>query len=164
MFLGGEMSVQNGLEIAGRSLGSMPQYGSKEILLLVGSLSTSDPGDVLCETLPTLKKANIRVSCISLVAEMYVCKRISDDTGGIMGVCLDGGHLRDLIMGQCVPPPSIMSATQDGKNNNSKGGSDTNNKYCEFVQMGFPTRESADIPGLIHATRDKKVRTSIGIF
>ena len=149
---GGEMSLQNGLEVAGRSLGHMPNYGSREIVLLVGALSTSDPGDVLCETVPRLKQARIRVSCIALVAEMYVCKRIAEVTGGIMGVSLDGGHLRDLIMGQCVPPPTTLSEKEQQQQN----GKDRNKK-CEFVQMGFPTRDNSDVPSLIHVTRDKKV-------
>ena len=147
---GGEMSLQNGLEVAGRSLGHMPNYGSREVVLLVGALGTSDPGDVLCETLPRLKQAKIRVSCVALVAEMYVCRRITEVTGGIMGVSMDGGHLRDLIMGQCVPPPAILSEMEQSEETGR-------NKCCEFVQMGFPTRETSDIPSLIHVTRDKKV-------
>jgi len=46
----GDFSLQNGLEVAGRSLGHMPKYGSREVLLLVGALSTCDPGDILLET------------------------------------------------------------------------------------------------------------------
>ena len=151
---GGEMSLQNGLEVAGRSLGHMPNYGSREVAIIVGALSTSDPGDILCETLPRLKQARIRVSCVALVAEMYVCRRITEVTGGIMGVSMDGGHLRDLIMGQCVPPPAILS--EQDQFNDADG-----NKCCEFVQMGFPIRESADVPSLIHVTRDKKVRSNV---
>jgi len=155
---GGEMSLQNGLEVAGRSLGHMPNYGSREVVLLVGALSTSDPGDVLCETLPRLKQAKIRVSCVALVAEMHVCKRITEVTGGIMGVSMDGGHLKDLIMSSVVPPPAIVSDEDEDQQAEKDG-----NKYCEFVQMGFPTRETSDVPSLIHVTRDKKVNYLLSI-
>eukprot|EP00957_Ditylum_brightwellii_P188303 14335713-Ditylum_brightwellii.AAC.1 len=67
---GGEFSLQNGLEVAGRSLGHMPRYGSREIVILCAALSTCDPGDVLVETLPRLIGAGVRVSCVALSAEM----------------------------------------------------------------------------------------------
>ena len=47
---GGEFSLQNALEVAGRSLGHMPKYGSREIIALCGALSTCDPGDILIDT------------------------------------------------------------------------------------------------------------------
>ena len=49
---GGVFSLQNGLEVAGRSLGHMPRYGSREVLVVLGGLATCDPGDVLADTLP----------------------------------------------------------------------------------------------------------------
>ena len=57
-----EFSLQNGLEVAGRILGHMPRHGSREVLVVVGALSTCDLGDVLVETMPRLIKTNIRVS------------------------------------------------------------------------------------------------------
>lgn len=52
---GGEFSIQNGIEVAGRSLGHQPKHGSREIVIVCGALSTCDPGYVLTETLPRLK-------------------------------------------------------------------------------------------------------------
>ena len=48
----GEFSLQNGLEVVGKSLGYMPRNGSREVLIVVGALSTCDLGDVFLETLP----------------------------------------------------------------------------------------------------------------
>ena len=135
---GGVFSLQNGLEVAGRSLGHMPRYGSREVLVLMGGLATCDPGDVLVDTLPRLRAANVRVSTVALQAEVHVCRRIADATGGIMGVCLDRGHLRDLILGQCTPPPA-------------KPGDDNQVRKCDFVQMGFPPHRTDDVPSLVHA-------------
>lgn len=56
---GGEFSLQNGIEVAGRSLGHQPRHGSREIVIVCGALSTCDPGYVLTETLPRLKGAYI---------------------------------------------------------------------------------------------------------
>lgn len=139
---GGEFSIQNGLEVAGRSLGHQPRYGSREIVVLFGALSTCDPGNLLTETLPRLQAANIRVSAFALSAELHVCRKLAEETGGVMGVCLDKGHFRDwLIGGQCTPPPALQRLEVG----------------CEMVRMGFPTRVSGDVPTLVHATRDTKI-------
>mmetsp|Transcript_14705 Transcript_14705/g.16826 ORF Transcript_14705/g.16826 Transcript_14705/m.16826 type:complete len:465 (-) Transcript_14705:412-1806(-) len=143
---GGEFSLQNGLEVAGRSLGHQPRHGSREIVVVVGALSTCDPGNVLTETLPRLQSANVRVSTLALSAELHVCRKLAEETGGIMGVCLDKAHFRDwLLGGQCTPPPKDM------KRGIANG--------CEMVHMGFPTRTSEDVPTLVHATRDTKLLT-----
>jgi transcription initiation factor TFIIH subunit 2 len=140
---GGEFSLQNGLEVAGRSLGHQPRHGSREILILCGAMSTCDPGHVLTETLPRLKAASIRVSTLALSAEMHVCRKVADVSGGSMGVCLDKAHMRDWLLGQCVPPPALRQQQRDF--------------CCEMVQMGFPSRTKSDIPTLVHATRDTKL-------
>jgi len=147
---GGEFSLQNGLEVAGRSLGHQPRHGSREVVVICGALSTCDPGNVLTETLPRLKAAKIRVSTIALSAEMHICRKVADESGGSLGVCLDKAHLRDWLLGQCIPPPALKDEYE----------SETNT--CEMVPMGFPTRTKADIPTLVHASRDTKLlaRTS----
>jgi transcription initiation factor TFIIH subunit 2 len=140
---GGEFSLQNGLEVAGRSLGHQPRHGSREILIVSGALASTDPGHLLTETLPRLKAANIRVSTLALAAEMHVCRKVAEETGGSLGVCLDKAHLRDWLLGQCVPPPALKRQHQDFA--------------CEMVKMGFPARSKWDIPTLVHATRDIKL-------
>jgi transcription initiation factor TFIIH subunit 2 len=141
---GGEFSLQNGLEVAGRSLGHQPKHGSREVVLLFGALSTCDPGNILTETLPRLNAASVRFSAFALAAELYVCRKLAQETGGVMGVCLDKGHFRDwLLGGQCVPPPITANHRQ------ASG--------CEMVLMGFPTRTSDPVPTLVHATRDSKL-------
>jgi len=140
---GGEFSLQNGLEVAGRSLGHQPRHGSREILIICGALSTCDPGHILTETLPRLMAANIRVSTFALSAELHICRKIAEVTGGAMGVCLDKGHMRDWLLEQCVPPPAIRKELLEFG--------------CEMVQMGFPTRTKSEIPTLVHASRDTKL-------
>jgi len=139
---GGEFSLQNGLEVAGRSLGHQPRYGSREVVVLSAALSTCDPGNILTDTLPRLQAAGVRVSAFSLAAEMYILHKVAEETGGVVGVCLDKPHFRDwLLTGQSVPPPCLRQEDFG----------------CEMIEMGFPTRVSADVPTLVHATRDTKV-------
>jgi transcription initiation factor TFIIH subunit 2 len=137
---GGEFSLQNGLEVAGRSLGHQPRHGSREIVLVTAALSTCDPGYVLTETLPKLQQANIRVSCIALSAEMHICHKLAESTAGTMGVCLDLQHFRDWLMAQCTPPPTNKTEKLRG---------------CEMIPMGFPSRTSQEVAELVHAGRQK---------
>lgn len=144
----GQFSLQNGLELAGRSLGHMPRHGSREVVVIVGSLSTCDPGDVLSETLSKLNRANVRVSCIALTAEMYVCRKITEECQGTMGVALDSNHFKELMLAQCIPPPCMM---------NDDAEKVEMTKTCDFVHMGFPTRESSDIPSMIHSSSGREL-------
>jgi transcription initiation factor TFIIH subunit 2 len=145
MAQGGEFSLQNGLEVAGRSLGHQPRHGSREIVVIVAALSTCDPSYILTDTLPKLKQANIRVSCIALLAELHICRKLAESTAGTMGVCLDLQHFRDWLMAQCTPPPTTAGA------DNVRG--------CEMIPMGFPSRTSQDVAELVHASRQKTLLT-----
>ncbi|KAL9183450.1 hypothetical protein ACHAXT_004306 [Thalassiosira profunda] len=140
--VGGEFSLQNGIEVAGRSLGYAPRYGSREIIVISSALATCDPGDILGETLPRLLHAGIRVSTISLQCEVHICKKLAEATGGVAGVCLNTGHLRDLVMGHAIPPPVHAS----------KEGGAAHEVTCEFVEMGFPSRQGGDVPILVHSS------------
>lgn len=42
----GEPSLQNSLELATKLLKLLPSHASKEILVIVGALTTCDPGDI----------------------------------------------------------------------------------------------------------------------
>lgn len=137
---GGEFSLQNCLEVAGRSLGHQPRHGSREIVLVTAALSTCDPGYILTETLPRLQQANIRVSCIALSAELHICRKLAESTSGTMGVCLDLQHFRDWLMAQCTPPPTDNTDKHRG---------------CEMIPMGFPSRTSQEVAELVHAGRQK---------
>lgn len=137
----GEFSLQNGLEVAGRSLGRMPRHGSREVLAVVGSLSTCDPGDIVVDTLPKLIGTNVRVNCLAMCAEMHICRKVAETTGGIMGVALDGRHMKDLLLNFIAPPPALLKEQTE----------ESNQVNCVFMPMGFPTRKTEDVPTLVHA-------------
>lgn len=139
----GEFSLQNGLEVAGRSLGHQPRHGSREVVVVTAALSTCDPGYILTDTLPKLKQAHIRVSSFALSAELHICRKLAEETGGTMGVCLDKAHFREWMQGQSVPPPTLKSQVRE--------------LACEMIRMGFPIRVSSEIAESVHATREKTI-------
>jgi transcription initiation factor TFIIH subunit 2 len=139
--MGGEFSLQNGLQVAGRSLGHQPRHGSRKIVVLTAALSTCNPGFILTETLPKLQQAHIQVSCFTLVAKLHVCHRIANEMHGIMAVCLDKAHSCNWLSSQNVLPPAVKATLL----------------MCKMVPMGFPTRIMSDVPELAHATQGNTI-------
>jgi transcription initiation factor TFIIH subunit 2 len=67
----------------------LPTHSSREILILFGSLTTCDPGNIH-DTLDACVRNKIRISVVALAAEMKICRDMCDKTGG--GSC-DGSVL-----------------------------------------------------------------------
>lgn len=84
----GDASLQNGLELVHDLLNQIPSYGHREVLILYSALNTCDPGDVM-ETIQKCKKSKIRCSVIGLSAELFICKHLCQETGGMYYVALD---------------------------------------------------------------------------
>ena len=125
---GGDASLENGFLMALDSLRHIPPYGHREILVVLASLSTCDPGDVM-KSIKACKDAKIRISLIGLSAEVYICRTAAERTGGTYGVATGEAHLDELMLLHAVPPPAASA---------SVGSS--------LVRMGFPAR-SHDAPG-----------------
>lgn len=115
----GEPSIQNGLEIALQTLKMIPAHASREVLMILGSLTTCDPGDIT-ETIRTLKQENIRCSVISLSAETRIMRYLTAQTQGIYSAILDESHYKDQLF-QHIEPLQTTS-TQE----------------CSLIKMGFP--------------------------
>lgn len=77
----GEPSLQNGLDLARQSLKMLPSHASREIIVIMSSLTTCDPTDILV-TIDNLKKDGIRCSVVSLSAEIRVCRHLTEQTNG----------------------------------------------------------------------------------
>ena len=128
----GEPSLQNAIELALNSLwylkilakraSHVPSHGSREIIGLVSSLTSCDPGDIN-ETLARLKKDKVRVSMVGLSAEVRICRLLCEETQGNYGVLLDDGHFKELLF-QNVSPPALA----------------VSQKRSSLIQMGFPIR------------------------
>lgn len=128
----GEISLQNALTIAVTSLAQIPSYGSREVLIVMGALSTCDPTDIN-QTIQSLIKHNVRCSVVSLSAEVYVCKQIANKTGGTYTVATDRDNLRQLLAAHI--PPVALPAT--GKKQQRR-----------WIHMGFPQKHTDNFPSL----------------
>ncbi|KAF9244916.1 Ssl1-like-domain-containing protein [Melanogaster broomeanus] len=125
----GEPSLQNAIEMARSSMSHLPTHSSREILIIFGSLTTCDPGNIH-DTLDACVKNKIRVSVVALAAEMKICRDLCDNTGGHFGVAMNEGHFKDLLF-ELVPPPAQRAVAR-------AGGSA--NPAADLMMMGFPTR------------------------
>lgn len=143
----GEPSLQNALELSIKSLKLLPSHASKEILLIIGSLTTCDPGDIhetiqVClvelyslhikiwemrcfflqfyPLLQSMKSEGIRCSVIGVAAELNICKLMAVKTLGEHGVVLDDKHFKEKLAVHIDPPPAAMRLD------------------AALVKMGFP--------------------------
>ncbi|KAM7541921.1 hypothetical protein Aperf_G00000017788 [Anoplocephala perfoliata] len=121
----GEPSIQNALLIAESRLKHMPSYSSREILLVMGSMTTCDPGDIH-QTIQSLINNKIRCSVISLAVEVFVYKALAVATGGTLNVIMDVHHLKTLLQSFVLPP--AVSANSD----------------AALLRIGFPNSTAAD--------------------
>lgn len=126
--VGGEPSLQNALQLARVSMSVLPDYGSKEVLVVYGSLSTTDPGDIHA-TIEDMEASNIRCSVVGWGAEVFILKQLTKKTGGTYAVALDEGHFQELLLDHSPPPPTL-SSDQNVKSN--------------LIRMGFPTKKTAE--------------------
>ncbi|XP_068665958.1 general transcription factor IIH subunit 2-like [Aristolochia californica] len=135
----GDASLQNALDLVHGCLCQIPTYGHREVLILYSALSTCDPGDIM-ETIQKCKNAKIRCSVIGLSAEMYICKHLCEQTGGLYSVALDESHLKELLLEHAPPPPAIAEFAA-----------------ANMVKMGFPLRESESAVSICSCHQTAKV-------
>lgn len=83
----------------------MPSHTSKEVVFIMGSLTSCDPSDIH-KTIDTLAKNSIRCSIIGLSAEVFICKELASKTNGVYNIVLDETHFKDLIFHHLNPLPS----------------------------------------------------------
>ncbi|KAG2059031.1 TFIIH basal transcription factor complex, subunit SSL1 [Suillus hirtellus] len=126
----GEPSLQNAIEMARSSMSHLPTHSSREILIIFGSLTTCDPGNIH-DTLDACVKNKIRISVVALAAEMKISRDLCDKTGGQFGVAMNEGHFKDILF-ELVPPPAQRAVARAG----GPGG----NPAADLMMMGFPTR------------------------
>lgn len=59
---------------------------------------------------PPLPCSSSRVSVVGVAAEVHVCRRMADDTGGTYAVALGGSHLEELMLTHAPPPPASAAS------------------------------------------------------
>uniref|UniRef100_A0A5S6QUB5 General transcription factor IIH subunit n=1 Tax=Trichuris muris TaxID=70415 RepID=A0A5S6QUB5_TRIMR len=122
----GEFSLQNSLEKAISLLKDTPSHCIREVLAVVGSLGSCDPGDI-SSTIESLGAHKVVCNLIILSAEVFIYKKVAEATGGKHTVILDEADFKETLSFFVIPPAA--STTMD----------------CSLVRMGFPERvESKD--------------------
>ena len=127
----GDLSLQNCLETASRTLMLAPPFGTREVVLVQGAHATCDPGNI-DDAIAECVAAKVRVAIISLPGEVYVSSRIAKDTGGTYVVPENYDAFRTALLACCRPPPRRA---------------DEEVPLNVLVQMGFPKLVS-EKPGL----------------
>ncbi|KAG2499971.1 hypothetical protein HYH03_002256 [Edaphochlamys debaryana] len=135
----GDASLQNALDLTVSMLRSLPPYGHREALFVFAALATCDPGNVL-ESAKAAKDAHIRVSIVGVAAEVHVCRRIAEDTGGSYGVALHEGHMEQLLLAHANPPPTAPGRAR-----------------AELVRMGFPQRSTEEASSAVFVGLDSRL-------
>ncbi|CCK68947.1 TFIIH/NER complex subunit SSL1 KNAG_0B05150 [Huiozyma naganishii CBS 8797] len=128
----GNPSLQNALELARGLLLPVPSHSTREVLIIFGSLSSTDPGDIH-QTIASLVDEKIRVKVIGLSAQVAVCKELCKLTNfgddSFYKILLDETHFKDLF-DEAVTPLPVNKI----------------NKGFTLVKMGFPTRVFESVP------------------
>lgn len=135
----GQASLQNALDMSRAVLFNAPTHTTREVLLLYGSLLTSDPGDIH-ETINGLVESHITCTVVGLAAQIAICKTLVSKTNQSRPmsesytIALDDTHYRELIMRATTPPPTASNASSSSSNGAPEiGGS-------SLLPMGFPSR------------------------
>ncbi len=120
-------SLFNTLQLAMDLLRHIPDYGHRELVIVYSSLSTTDPvgKETIEDQIQKMLANKVRVSIVCLSAEIYICKRIAEATGGSFSVATDARHLGELVKALITPSPEVQNF----------GPVST-----DFIYMGFPRR------------------------
>lgn len=127
----GAISLSNCLEIAISILKHSSAHGSREIILFQNSLSSHDNVNPYSYC-GTLVKERIFFSAISLIGEMFVIKKLAQDTKGVYNIAINEGHFLEVSKEFCNPRPSFKDS-----------------KLPSFLlEIGFPFRSELNGPAL----------------
>ena len=133
--LGGEFSLYNGLMMARQSLAAIPPYGSREVLIIMSSLFTTDANDVGA-LIRTIKQEQatlpLTVNVIHLAAEVHIVSELTTVTNGRYSVALNKDHLQTLLSNHLLPPALSKSSSLLLQR--------------RWMRMGFPIQSVTVIP------------------
>ena len=129
----GQPSLQNALDMARAALFHAPTHTTREVLLIFGSLLSSDPGDIH-DSIRALAASHITCTVIGLAAQVAICKTLVDRTNPSLptaqtyNVALNEQHYRELLMRATTPPSTPHTASIE------------DSIKASLLMMGFPSR------------------------
>lgn len=137
----GSPSLQNALELARATLYHTPSHGTREVIIVFGSLLSLDPGDIH-QTIRACIRDRVRVSVIGMSARLKICTEIvsrtnaGDETEYV--VATDQELLRELLLATTTPP--VVRATKSAHEVAPPESA------AALMMMGFPSRVVEDSP------------------
>ncbi|KAL7343596.1 Ssl1-like-domain-containing protein [Rhodotorula toruloides] len=140
----GSPSLQNVLQLAKTGLSHLPPHGSREVIVILSSLTTTDPTNIH-QTIAETEAERIRVNIIGLSADMKICRDICEQTNGVYRVARDDLAFRDLLFEFVLPPPTFAPSKSHVLGGPSPAAPTSS---ADLMQMGFPGLISSTFPGV----------------
>ncbi|GAA5871355.1 hypothetical protein JCM16303_000728 [Sporobolomyces ruberrimus] len=140
----GAPSLQNVLQLAKTGLSHLPPHGSREVIIILGSLTSCDPSNIH-QTIAETEAERIRVNIIGLSADMKICRDISEQTKGTYRVARDDLAFRDLLFEFVSPPPTLAPSRSHLLGGPSPAPPTSSS---DLMQMGFPTLVHSTYPAI----------------
>jgi transcription initiation factor TFIIH subunit 2 len=135
----GSPSLQNALELARATLYHTPSHGTREVIVVFGSLLSLDPGDIH-QTIKACVRDRVRVSIVGMGARLRICTEIVSRTNAgdesEYVVATDQELLRELLLATTTPP--VVRATNASR--------EAPESAAALMMMGFPSRVVEDTP------------------
>ena len=135
----GHPSLQQALQVATTVLLQTPTYGSREILVMYGSVHTVDAGDIHA-TISSVADHGIRASVVGVGASVNICQVLANKTNGLYRVGGDEEQLRELVLFHATPPPLTTQMLRDFP--------------AELIEMGFPEQHNSEVEILSAVTHE----------
>ncbi|KAF1970175.1 TFIIH basal transcription factor complex, subunit SSL1 [Bimuria novae-zelandiae CBS 107.79] len=137
----GSPSLQNALELARATLYHTPSHGTREVIIVFGSLLSLDPGDIH-QTIKDCVRDRVRVSVIGMSARLKICTEIVSRTNAgdesEYVVATDQELLRELLLATTTPPVVRTSKSAQAVASPESAAA--------LMMMGFPSRVVEDTP------------------
>lgn len=135
----GAPSLQNALELARATLYHTPSHGTREVIVVFGSLLSLDPGDIHT-TIKSCVQDRIRISIIGMGARLKICTEIVTRTNAgdssEYTVAIDQEALKELLLATTTPP--VIRETKQADAAPPPGSA------AALMRMGFPSRVVED--------------------
>jgi transcription initiation factor TFIIH subunit 2 len=126
----GDFSFENALVLALDVLTLQPAAtATREVVIVHSAIASCDPGDVF-DAVRRCAEQGVRVSVVSLPAEVHLATRIAALTGGACAVPENEEHLQELLLAHQRPPPRRAAGAAAGA---ARAGG--------MVLVGFPEQE-----------------------
>ncbi|CAN9337753.1 unnamed protein product [Alternaria alternata] len=141
----GAPSLQNALELARATLYHTPSHGTREVIVVFGSLLSLDPGDIH-QTVKACVRDRIRVSVIGMGARLKICTEIVTRTNAgdesEYTIATDQEMLKELLLATTTPP--VIRTTAPAVAAPAAPQAPDPSSAAALMMMGFPSRVVED--------------------